>query len=93
MFRFNLSDRLKFKTKKLAKKDKKKVLIINKKIKEIINCNEDSINHYKNLKYNLKEFKRVHIDKHFVLTFKVDIKNNFILFFDFDHHENIYREL
>ena len=89
MFNFNLSDELKFKIKKLSKKDKKKVEIINKKIKEIINCSD--IEHYKNLRYDMKEFKRVHIDKHFVLTFKVDIKNNFILFVDFDHYDDIYK--
>ena len=90
MFNFDLSDLLKFKIKKLLKKDKKKVEIINKKIKEIINNDLESINHYKNLRQDLKEFKRVHIDKHFVLTFKIDYQNNFILFVDFDHHDKIY---
>ncbi len=90
MFSFDLSDLLKFKIKKLLKKDKKKVEIINKKIKEIINNDLESINHYKNLRHDLKEFKRVHIDKHFVLTFKVYPQDNFILFADFDHHDKIY---
>tara|TARA_Y100000034_G_C6665801_1_gene292072 strand:+ start:213 stop:485 length:273 start_codon:yes stop_codon:yes gene_type:complete len=90
MFDFNISDELKLKIRKLVKKDKKKVQIINKKIKEVINNDLDSINHYKNLRYDLKEFKRVHIDKHFVLTFKVDYENKFILFVDFDHHDNVY---
>ena len=90
MFEFNLTDELKLKIKKLLKKDKKKVEIINKKIKEIVNCDEDSIEHYKNLKYELKEYKRVHIDKHFVLVFRVDLIRNFILFADFDHHDNVY---
>lgn len=92
MFDFNLTDELKLIIKKLVKKDKKKVEIINKKIKEIINSNHDSINHYKNLRHNLREYKRVHIDRNFVLTFKVDIGNNFILFADFDHHDNIYKK-
>lgn len=90
MVDFDLSDELKLKIRRLLKKDKKKVEIINKKIKEIINNNKYSINRYKNLKYNLKQFKRVHIDKHFVLTFKVNIEKNFILFVDFEHHDNIY---
>lgn len=91
MFDFDLTDELKFIIKKLIKKDKKKAEIINKKIRQIINCDEESINHYKNLKHGLKEFKRVHIDKHFVLTFKVDLKNKFILFEDFDHHDRVYK--
>ena len=66
MFDFDLSDELKIKIRKLTKRDNVKVEIINKKIKEIINCDGNSIQHYKNLRYNLKEYKRVHIDKHFV---------------------------
>lgn len=90
MFNFGFSDKLKLIISKLAKKDKKKVEIINKKIKEIINNDSETISRYKNLRQDLSDLKRVHIDKHFVLTFKVDIVNNFILFWDFDHHDNIY---
>jgi len=92
MFDFNLSDELKLIIKKLIKKDKQKVEIINKKIKEIINSDNQSIQHYKNLRNDLKDYKRVHIQKSFVLTFKVDITNNFILFADFDHHDKIYKK-
>lgn len=92
MFGFNISDELKLIIKKLIKKDKKKVEIINKKIKEIISSNTHSINHYKNLRHDLKDYKRVHIERSFVLVFKVDISNNFILFVDFGHHDNIYKK-
>ena len=90
MFNFDLSDELKFKIIKLAKKDRKRVEINNKKIKEVVNSDLESIKHYKNLRYDTKEFKRVHIDSSFVLTFKVDLQNKFILFVDLDHHDNIY---
>ncbi len=90
MFNFDLSDELKIKIRKLSKKDPKKVEIINKKIKEIINNDKETIGRYKNLRYDLKQFKRTHIDKHFVLGFKTDIEKNFILFTDFDHRDNIY---
>ncbi|GBE19979.1 hypothetical protein BMS3Abin17_00710 [archaeon BMS3Abin17] len=92
MFDFNLTDELKIIIRKLIKGDKKKVEIINKKIKEIINSNSQSIQHYKNLRHDLKEYRRVHIDRSFVLAFKVDIPNNFILFVDFDHHDKIYKK-
>jgi len=92
MFDFNLSDELKLIIEKLAKKDKKRVEIINKKIRQIINSDSLSIQHYKNLKYDLKEFKGVHIDSSFVLVFKVYIARNFILFVDFDHHDTIYKK-
>jgi YafQ family addiction module toxin component len=90
MFDFDLTDELKLIIRKLIKKDNKKALIINKKIKEIINCDQNSIQHYKNLKYDLKEYKRVHIDGSFVLIFRVDLSKNFILFVDFDHHDKVY---
>src|SRR3989344_5698166 len=90
MFDFDLTDELKLIIRKLVKKDKKKVEIINKKVKEIINSNKDSINHYKNLRHDLSDYKRVHIDRSFILVFKVDLFNNFILFVDFDHHDKVY---
>ncbi len=90
MFDYDFSDKLKFKIRKLIKKDKKKADILYKKINQIISSSLDSINHYKNLRGNMKEFKRVHINGSFVLTFKIDIKNKFILFSDFDHHDRVY---
>jgi YafQ family addiction module toxin component len=92
MFSFDLTDELKFIIQKLAKKDRKRVEIINKKIKQIINCDSNSIQHYKNLRHYLKDFKRVHIDTSFVLVFKVDVYRNFILFVDFGHHDDIYKK-
>ena len=92
MFNFNLTDELKAIIEKLAKKDKKRADIINKKIKQIINSDSASIQHYKNLRHDLKEFKGVHIDSSFVLVFKVDTAKNFILFVDFDHHDRIYEK-
>ena len=90
MFGYDLSDKLKIIIGKLNKKDKEKTKIINKKIKQIVQCDEETIQHYKNLRHGLSDLKRVHIDKSFVLTFKVDLKNKFILFYDFDHHDKIY---
>lgn len=92
MFNFNFTDELKSIIEKLAKRDKKRTEIINKKIKQIINSDSTSIQHYKNLKHDLKEFKAVHIDSSFVLVFRVDIAKNFILFIDFDHHDKIYKK-
>lgn len=91
MFDFDLTEELKFVLQKLAHRDKKRVEIVNKKIKEIISCDANTISHYKNLRYELKELKRVHIDGNFVLTFKVDIGKNFILFVELEHHDNVYQ--
>jgi YafQ family addiction module toxin component len=73
---------------KLAKKDKKSYGSVMNKIKEVISS--ENIEHYKNLRYNMKESKRVHIG-HFVLVFSYDKSNDFIYFEDYDHHDNIYK--
>ena len=67
---------------------KKKYERILKKIEEIVNCLD--VKHYKNLRYELSEFKRVHIDKSFVLVFKYKKSYKKIVFYDFDHHDKIY---
>lgn len=73
---------------KLSKKDKSLYEQVMKKIEEIITSPD--VEHYKNLKYDMKEYKRVHIG-HFVLVFRYNKENNLILFEDFDHHDNVYK--
>lgn len=74
---------------KLAKKKPQQLTAIEKKINEIISCN--NVKHYKNLKKPLNHLKRVHIDnKSFVLVFSVNEKNKHIIFEEFDHHDKIY---
>ena len=90
MFDFDMTDGLKLKVRKLLRKDKQKAEIINNKIREIVSCDSSEIGHYKNLRHDLKGYKRVHINTHFVLTFKVDKQTNFILFVDFEHHDKAY---
>ena len=72
---------------KLSRKNGKLYKQVVKKIEEIINS--ESVEHYKNLRHDLKEFRRVHLG-HFVLIFKFDKNKNLISFEDFDHHDNIY---
>ncbi len=73
---------------KLAKRDKKRYEILMKKVEEILSCEDP--NHYKNLRVPLQHLKRVHIDSHFVLTFRYIPSEDLIVFYDFDHHDNIY---
>lgn len=89
MYNFERSDKLIKILKKLFKKDKTRYEATLNKINEVINSK--NINHYKNLSYDLKQFKRVHIDSHFVLTFKVDKNKKLIRFEDLQHHDIIYR--
>jgi len=90
-FDFDLSDEIKLIIKKLNKKDKLRVIILRKKIGEIINNTPETIDRYKNLKYGLSGYKRVHIDKSFVLIFSVDKKKNHIIFDRLKHHDEIYK--
>lgn len=91
MFNFDLTDELKLVIRNLLKKDKKRVTILNKKIKEIIDNNDKTIDRYYNCSYDLKEYKHAHIDKSFVLLFKADKKNNFILFAKLGHHDDFFK--
>lgn len=88
MYKFFVSESLEKKLSKLSKKDKDLYNQILKKIDEIIHSKD--IEHYKNLRYDMKESKRVHIG-HFVLVFRYKKEENLILFDDFEHHDNVYR--
>ncbi|MFW6283119.1 MAG: type II toxin-antitoxin system RelE family toxin, partial [Minisyncoccales bacterium] len=58
------------------------------KIEEIINSYD--IESYKNLRNNLKNYKRVHVGS-FVLIFRFDKLKKLIIFEDLDHHDKIYK--
>lgn len=73
---------------KLSKKDKSTYEQVLKKIEEIIKSAD--VEHYKNMKYDLSNEKRVHVG-HFVLIFSFIKSENKIKFLDFDHHDNIYK--
>jgi len=88
MYNHKISEKLQGIMLKLSKKDKSLYEQLLKKIEEVINSYD--IEHYKNLRYNMKESKRVQIG-HFVLVFQFDKQNNEIKFDDFDHHDNIYK--
>jgi len=51
----------------------------------------ESIEHFKNLRYDMKDSKRVHIG-HFVLVFSFNKAQNLVSFEDYDHHDNIYKK-
>ena len=90
-FRYDFTESLRAHIQKLHKKDRRRYEILMKKIDQIVTIDEASVEHYKNLRHDQSDKKRVHIDKSFVLTFRVDRKNNHILFIEFDHHDNIYK--
>ena len=90
-FKYDFSDELEEILTKLYKKDRKTYEAVLNKIEEVASRSEITIDSYKNLRYNRKEFKRVHIMKSFVLAFKVFKKEKFILFDKFKHHDDMYK--
>ncbi|MFH0971624.1 MAG: addiction module toxin RelE [Candidatus Micrarchaeota archaeon] len=75
----------------LARKDRQLWLEVFKKMNQIAYSDEITIDHYKNMKYGLADYKRVHVGKSFVLFFKV-LKEEKMIFFDrLMHHDDAYR--
>ncbi len=89
MRKFSLEENLRKTIDKIAKKDKVLYLALMKKMEEILNCSD--VNHYKNLRRPLQDFKRVHVKSSFVLIFKYFQAEDKIVFYDLDHHDQIYR--
>lgn len=73
---------------KLSKKDKTAYEAVMNKIREVVESG--NVEHYKNLRYTMKDSKRVHVG-HFVLVFCYDKTRDFVSFEDYDHHDNVYR--
>lgn len=88
MHNWKISEYLQEIMNKLSKRDNSLYEQLLKKINEIIKCYD--IEHYKNLRYNMKDSKRVHIG-HFVLVFQYNRLTDTLTFDDFDHHDKIYK--
>ncbi len=87
MYNYEIQPSLQKNLNKLSKKDKQLFEQVMKKIDEVVNGG--GVEHYKNLKYDLSDRKRVQVG-HFVLVFKFIKSENKVVFVDFDHHDNIY---
>lgn len=88
---FNISEELEKKIEKIVKKAKKLSQELYKKLKEIINNDDQTIDHYKNLRYSFSDRKRVPVGKHFVLIFKYIKEKKHLIFLDFEHQDKIYK--
>jgi mRNA-degrading endonuclease RelE of RelBE toxin-antitoxin system len=89
MRKFSIEERLKKILKKIYKKDKIIYNVIMDKMQEIMDS--EDVNHYKNLRKSLQHLKRVYIKSSFVLTFRYIESEDKVVFYDLDHHDNIYR--
>lgn len=74
--------------KKISKLKGKEVLNILDKIIEILSAKD--LEHYKNLRYDLKKYRRVHVNKSYVIIFYDDLTKK-VYFVDYDHHDKIYK--
>ena len=73
---------------KLAKKDRKQLQIIDKKVKGI---QAEPHHDYKFLRKSLQGYNRLHIESHFVLVFKIDHEKHLVTLYTYDHHDTIYQ--
>jgi YafQ family addiction module toxin component len=74
--------------KKLAKKNKKQLIMICKKIQEI----RSKPNHeYKHLRPPLQNFSRVHINSYFVLIYDINHTEEIVTIYYFGHHDDAYK--
>ncbi|MFA5796958.1 MAG: type II toxin-antitoxin system RelE/ParE family toxin [Candidatus Woesearchaeota archaeon] len=72
---------------KIKKKDPVLFQAISKKIIQVASCDSATITHFKNLRGNLKEYKRVHVGS-FVLLFKIE--DDTVIFTEIKHHDEAY---
>ncbi len=73
---------------KLSKKNQQQLMVIYKKIEEI---RSNPFHEYKFLRKPLQTFNRVHIEKHFVLIFKIDHPNKVVDVCFYGHHDDVYK--
>ena len=87
VYKFIITPDLRSQLDKLGHKDKALAVAVGKKITQIISCDESEINHFKNLRGDLSDHKRVHVGS-FVLFFRIE--GDVIIFDRFEHHDNAY---
>jgi len=88
MHKFEIKPELRKKLIKLYKKDRNTYEKVMKKIEHVI---QSDVEHYKNLRYDMKGSQRAHIG-HFVLVFSYKKLKDIISFEDFEHHDKIYQQ-
>jgi YafQ family addiction module toxin component len=87
VYRLAIKEKLDKKFKKLQKKDKEMLRLIERKIQDIL---EDPYR-FKPLRKPLQNKRRVHIGGAFVLIYEANEEEKMVTLFDFDHHDNVYK--
>ena len=87
MYKLAIKANLDKKFKKLKKKDREMLVMIDRKVQEIL----DNPYRFKPLRKPLQNKRRVHIGGSFVLIYEVNEDEKKVTLHDFDHHDNIYK--
>ena len=87
MYKLAIKEKLDKKFKKLEKKDKEILRLIEKKVRDIL----ENPYRFKPLRKPLQTKRRVHIGGSFVLIYEINEEEKMVTLFDFDHHDNVYK--
>ena len=87
MYKLAVKESLDRKFKKLKKKDREILILIDRKVQEIL----DDPYRFKPLRKPLQNKRRVHVGGSFVLIYDVNEDEKIVTLLDFDHHDNIYK--
>jgi mRNA interferase RelE/StbE/toxin YoeB len=85
-YSLELSKQIDLKFKKLIKKQPKKMEMIEKKTRQII----EGPYRFKPLRGRMHGIRRVHIDRSFVLIYEIDEQRKSVRMLDFEHHDKVY---
>ena len=87
MYKLAVKETLDRKFNKLKKKDREMLMLIDSKVKDIL----DDPYRFKPLKKPLQNKRRVHVGGSFVLIYEINGEERIVTLLDFDHHDNIYK--
>lgn len=87
MYRLAVKESLDRKFKKLKRKDREILLLIDRKVQVIL----DNPYRFKPLRKPLQNKRRVHVGGSFVLIYEINEEEKIVTLLDFDHHDNIYK--
>ena len=87
MYKLAIKENLDRKFKKLKKKDRELLVLIDRKVQKIL----DNPYRFKPLRKPLQNKRRVHVGGSFVLIYEVNEEEKIVTLLDFDHHDNIYK--
>ncbi len=87
MYKLAIKKNLDGKFMKLKKKNREMLVLIDRKVQEIL----DNPYRFKPLRKPLQNKRRVHIGGSFVLIYEVNEDEKIVTLLDFEHHDNIYK--